>query len=106
MSYGTGEFQITHPCGLFLASDTFHLDRGMRPTKDEIAEYQKVDPMNQVLEHIKKKKWATEDEIQAIQDKIKGIVKEAVDFAEESPFPSTDALYKNVYVEDYPFIKE
>ena len=40
------------------------------------------------------------------QDKIKGIVKEAVDFAEESPFPSNDALYNNVYVEDYPFIKE
>lgn len=75
-------------------------------TKDEIAEYQKIDPMNQVLEHIKKKKWATDEEIQATQDKIKGIVKEAVEFAEESPFPSTDALYKNVYVEDYPFIKE
>jgi pyruvate dehydrogenase E1 component alpha subunit len=75
-------------------------------TKDEIAEYQKIDPMNQVLEHIKKNKWATEAEIQAIQDKIKGIVKEAVDFAEESPFPSNDALYNNVYVEDYPFIKE
>ena len=75
-------------------------------TKDEIAEYQKIDPMNQVLEHIKKNKWATEAEIQATQDKIKGIVKEAVDFAEESPFPSNDALYNNVYVEDYPFIKE
>ena len=62
-------------------------------TKDEIAEYQKIDPM-------------TEAEIQATQDKIKGIVKEAVDFAEESPFPSNDALYNNVYVEDYPFIKE
>ena len=75
-------------------------------TKDEIAEYQKIDPMNKVLEHIKKKKWASDDELQAIQDKIKGIVKEAVDFAEESPFPSNDALYRNVYVEDYPFIKE
>ena len=75
-------------------------------TKDEIAEYQKIDPVNKVLEHIKKKKWATEDEILAIQDKIKGIVKEAVDFAEESPFPSIDSLYNNVYVEDYPFIKE
>jgi pyruvate dehydrogenase E1 component alpha subunit len=75
-------------------------------TKDEIAEYQKIDPITKVLEHIKKKKWATDEEIQAIQDKIKATVKEAVDFAEESPFPTNDSLYKNVYVEEYPFIKE
>jgi pyruvate dehydrogenase E1 component alpha subunit len=75
-------------------------------TKDEIAEYQKIDPITKVLEHIKKKKWATDEEIDAILDKIKATVKEAVDFAEESPFPSNEALYKNVYVEEYPFIKE
>ena len=33
-------------------------------------------------------------------------VKEAVDFAESSPFPSNDSLYQNVYAEEYPFIKE
>ena len=75
-------------------------------TKDEIAEYQKIDPITKVLELIKKKKWATDDEIQAIQDKIKATVKEAVDFAEESPFPTNESLYRNVYTEEYPFIKE
>ena len=75
-------------------------------TKDEIAEYQKIDPITKVLELIKKKKWANDDEIQAIQDKIKATVKEAVDFAEESPFPSNESLYQNVYAEEYPFIKE
>ena len=75
-------------------------------TKDEIAEYQKIDPITKVLELIKKKKWATDDEIQAIQDKIKATVKEAVDFAEESPFPTNESLYRNVYAEEYPFIKE
>jgi len=75
-------------------------------TKDEIAEYQKIDPIAKVLEHIKENKWATDDEIQATLDKIKATVKEAVDFAEESPFPANESLYKNVYVEEYPFIKE
>ena len=75
-------------------------------TKDEVAEYQKIDPITKVLEVIQKKKWATEDEIKAIQDRVKAKVKESVDFAEESPFPSNDTLYKNVYAEDYPFIKE
>ena len=75
-------------------------------TKNEIAEYQKIDPINKILDLIKKNKWASDKEIQAIQDQTKVIVKEAVDFAEVSPFPSEDSLYQNVYAEDYPFIKE
>ena len=75
-------------------------------TKDEVAEYQKIDPITKVLEVIKKNKWATDKEIQAIQDQVKATVKEAVDYAESSPFPSNDSLYQNVYAEEYPFIKE
>ena len=44
-------------------------------TKDEVAEYQKIDPINKVLELIKKKKWATDEEIHEIQAKVKTIVK-------------------------------
>lgn len=75
-------------------------------TKDEVAEYQKIDPITKVLDMIKKNKWATDQEIQTIQDQIKATVKEAVDYAESSPFPSNDSLYQNVYAEEYPFIKE
>ena len=75
-------------------------------TKDEVAEYQNIDPITKVLDMIKKNKWATDKEIQAIQDQVKATVKEAVDFAESSPFPSNDSLYQNVYAEEYPFIKE
>lgn len=75
-------------------------------TKDEVVEYQKIDPINKVLEVIKKNKWATDKDILSIQDKVKASVKEAVDYAESSPFPSNDSLYQNVYAEEYPFIKE
>ena len=75
-------------------------------TKDEVAEYQKIDPISKVLLMIKKNKWATDKEIKAIQDDVKATVKEAVDYAESSPFPSNDSLYQNVYAEEYPFIKE
>ena len=75
-------------------------------TKDEVAEYQKIDPITKVLDMIKKNKWATDQEIQAIQDQVKATVKGAVDYAESSPFPSNDSLYQNVYAEEYPFIKE
>ena len=75
-------------------------------TKDEVAEYQKIDPITKVLDMIKKNKWASDKEIQTIQDQVKATVKEAVDFAESSPFPPNDSLYQNVYAEEYPFIKE
>jgi len=75
-------------------------------TKAEVAEYQKIDPITKVLDLIKKKKWATDDEIQAILDNVKASVKAAVDFAEESPFPENESLYQNVYSDEYPFIKD
>ena len=75
-------------------------------TKDEVAEYQKIDPISKVLELIEDKKWASKQQILDIQAKVKATVQEAVDFAEESLFPPNDTLYKNVYAEEYPFIKE
>jgi pyruvate dehydrogenase E1 component alpha subunit len=75
-------------------------------TKDEVAEYQKIDPITQVLSHIMSNNWASDQDIKEIQDIVKAEVKEAVDFAESSDFPSNGALYENVYAEEYPFIKE
>jgi pyruvate dehydrogenase E1 component alpha subunit len=66
----------------------------------------KIDPITKVLELIKKNKWATDDEILAIQDNVKATVKAAVDFAEESPFPANESLYQTVYSDEYPFIKD
>ena len=75
-------------------------------TKDEVAEYQAIDPITQVLEVIKTKKYATEKQVEAMDQRVKDLVEECVKFAEESPFPGEDALYEDIYVqEDYPFIK-
>src|SRR5699024_5570063 len=74
-------------------------------TKEEVAEYQKIDPITQVFDVIKKKKYATEEEIKAIEKRVKDQVKECEKFAEESEFPETNVMYDAVYEqEDYPFI--
>jgi pyruvate dehydrogenase E1 component alpha subunit len=76
-------------------------------TKEEVEEYKQKDPIEQVLTAIRKNKYATEQEIEAIEERIKQIVEESVKFAEESPFPAAEDLYKDVYVQaDYPFIRE
>ena len=74
-------------------------------TKEEVEEYKEKDPINVVLKTIQKNKWATDAEIEAINEKVKNEVEECVKFAEESPWPSDDELLKDVYMQqDYPFI--
>ncbi len=76
-------------------------------TKEEVAEYKAVDPINSVLDTIKKKRYATAQQIEEIQARVKQKVEESVQFAEESPLPDPSELYKDVYAqEDYPFIME
>ena len=74
-------------------------------TKDEVEEYKKIDPITYVLDVIKAKKYATSKEIEKIQDEVKTLVKECVDFAESSPFPDQEDLYKDIYDGPYNFIK-
>ena len=76
-------------------------------TKEEVAEYKLQDPIEQVLITIKNNKWATESDLETIEKRVDDVVAESVQFAEESPFPTSDELYKDVYTqEDYPFIIE
>lgn len=74
-------------------------------TKDEVAEYQKIDPISQVKDILLKKKYATEKEIKAIDKRVKDLVAECEKFAEESDYPDKNLMYDVVYEqEDYPFL--
>lgn len=76
-------------------------------TKDEEAEYQEDDPILKVLDVIKKNKYATQKQLDAIDSKIKKEIEEAIKFAEESPLPEPEAMYEEIYAEpNYPFIKD
>ena len=76
-------------------------------TKDEVDEYKLKDPIESVLTTIKNNKWASVSELEAIENRVKDIVTESVKFGEDSPYPTVDELYKDVYAQtDYPFIKE
>lgn len=75
-------------------------------TKDEVAEFQKRDPIGIVQKVIQDKKYATQAELEEIEERVKQKVKDCVKFAEESEFPKPENLYDDVYTQpDYPFIK-
>ncbi len=74
-------------------------------TKDEVEEYKNQDPITKVTNTILAKKYATEAELKAIDDKITAIVEGSVKFAEESPWPDDSEVLKDVYIDQsYPFI--
>jgi pyruvate dehydrogenase E1 component alpha subunit len=76
-------------------------------TKDEVEEYKKQDPIEKVIEVLKKNKWIDDAGVEAMEAKVKAIVVESEKFAEESPFPEPEELYRDVYVQkDYPYITE
>jgi pyruvate dehydrogenase E1 component alpha subunit len=76
-------------------------------TKGELEQYKAKDPIEQTLNTLKDNKWISEKEIEDIDKRVKELVDESVKFAEESPFPTEDELYKDVYVQDdYPYIIE
>ena len=73
---------------------------------EEVAEYQKIDPITQVLDIIKEHNYATEEEIKEIDKRVKDKVRECEKFAEESQFPEKNIMYDSVYEQkDYPFLK-
>ncbi len=82
-------------------------DPGKYRTKEEVEEYKSKDPIEQVKATILKNSMATEANLNAIDEKIKAEVDEAVRFAEESSYPSVEQAFTDVYREpDYPFIMD
>lgn len=80
-------------------------DAQLYRTKDEVEEYQKIDPITQVKDILLEKGYATEDDIKQMDKRVKDRVKECEKFADESPFPEKNVMYDVVYEqEDYPFI--
>lgn len=76
-------------------------------TKEEVAKYMAIDPIETTKKHILDKKYASDKWFEEIDEKVKAIVEESVEFSENSPLPDDSELYKDIYVqEDYPFMTE
>ena len=74
-------------------------------SKEEVEEYKQRDPIETSRQTLIERFGVTEQEIEVINERVKGQVEESVRFAEESPWPDDSELLKDVYVqEDYPFI--
>ncbi len=74
-------------------------------TKDELQHYKDLDPIEALKSKMLENGLISTDEIQALDDEMKKEMDDAVEFAENSPFPDPSELFTDNYVQDdYPFL--
>ena len=66
-------------------------------TKQEVAKYKVDDPIKHIKAYLVSNNIATESQLKDIDDKVKSMMLEAVDFAENSAKPSADELMTDIY---------
>jgi len=68
-------------------------------TPEELEEYKQQDPISILLKQMQEEKFIAEKEYKKMDDEIKAMCDESVDFAEKSPEPELSALYEDVFAE-------
>ena len=69
-------------------------------TKDEVEKWREDDPIGILERLIFEEKAATKEELENIDEQVEKEIQEAVEFAEQSPFPALDTLFDDIYVEN------
>ena len=66
-------------------------------SKDEVQKMRSEhDPIEQVRKRLVDKKWASEDDLKAVDKEVRDIVADAADFAQSDPEPDPSELYTDV----------
>ncbi len=68
-------------------------------TEEEIEAQRKRDPITTFRAKLIESGVATESELNAMDEEIKAIIADSIEFADNSPFPSPDSLYENVFTD-------
>ncbi len=67
-------------------------------TKHEVEEEKRRDPIEQMKKFLLSGKIATQKEIDAVDEDVKKLAAECVEFAENSPEPPLESMYDDIYV--------
>lgn len=68
-------------------------------TKEEVQKWRKDDPIGILERHLQDELGVTQEALEVIDGAVDEAVEASVVFAEESPFPAQEELFKHIYVE-------
>jgi pyruvate dehydrogenase E1 component alpha subunit len=74
---------------------------GVYRTREEVAEERENDPINGFAELLKEAGRITEEEIEAMDRGVIEEVEDAAEFAENSPVPGSEEIYRHVYSDEF-----
>jgi pyruvate dehydrogenase E1 component alpha subunit len=77
-------------------SDPVH---GVYRTKEEVEEAKKKDPIRIFIDRLREADLLTDEELNAIDERVRAEVEDAVEFADKSPEPGPEELYRDVYAQ-------
>ncbi len=72
-------------------------DPGQYRTRAEIEKHQERDPIKVFTESLKEKNQLGDEELKAMEDRVREEVERAVKFADASPEPAPEELYTDIY---------
>lgn len=76
-------------------------------TKDELEEKKEEDPIIRLKGYMLENDLASNEDFDEVDEEVKQVVLDAVEFSEESDFPPIEEIYDHVYTqEDYPFLTD
>jgi len=76
-------------------------------TKEELEHYKTLDPLGIIEHYLVNNEILSAEKLAEVEEKVKREMDDAVQFAEESPWPKPEDLYTDNYVqEDYPFMRD
>ncbi len=68
-------------------------------TKQEVDEEKRRDPIEQMKKFLLEEKVATQKEVDKVDQDVKELVAECIEFAEKSPEPPLQSMYEDIYVQ-------
>src|SRR3972149_1594446 len=67
--------------------------------QDEVKKWQEEDPIGIFERRLLAEKIASDEELRKIDERVELVLRDAIEFAENSPEPSIDELFKDMYAE-------
>lgn len=90
-------------CYRFVGHSMSDPNYGHYRTKEEVHHYKlKEDPIKRFLDTLKKHSLISDADLNHIEQEVKEIVDNSIEFANRSPLPAADELYTDIYAEEYP----
>ena len=74
-------------------------DPGKYRTKEEVDSWKKKDPLLKFEKYLIENKIATKEELNEIEEKSKKKIEDAVEFAKNSPEPSIESAFEDIYAD-------